>query len=106
MTICKGYLVRDAKAWCIKQTIITQTMRTTIKQTVSVMSDTASITQTMRTTIKQTVSVMSDDKCFFTFFKSLVRPHIEYANQVWRPYLMKRITALKNVQRRATKLIP
>ena len=46
------------------------------------------------------------DKCFSTVFKSLVRPHIEYANQVWSPYLMKHITALENVQRRATKLIP
>ena len=47
-----------------------------------------------------------DDKCFSTVFKSLVRPHIEYANQVWSPYLMKHITALEKVQRRATKLIP
>ena len=35
------------------------------------------------------------DKCFSTGFKSLVRPHIEYANQVWIPYLMKHITALE-----------
>ena len=49
-----------------------------------------------------------DDKCFCTVFKSLVQPHkiIEYANQVWSPYLMKHITALENVQRRATNLIP
>ena len=47
-----------------------------------------------------------DGKCFSTVFKSLVRPHIEYANQVWSPYLMKHITALENFQRRATKLIP
>ena len=47
-----------------------------------------------------------DDKCFSTVFKSLVPPHIEYANQVWSPYLMKHITALENVQRRATTLIP
>ena len=47
-----------------------------------------------------------DDKCFSTVFKSLVRPHIEYANQVWSPYLIKHIIALENVQRRATKLIP
>ena len=35
-----------------------------------------------------------------------VRPHIEYANQVWSPYLLKHIRALENVQRGATKLIP
>ena len=43
---------------------------------------------------------------FLRFFKSLVRLHIEYANQVWSPYLKKHITALENVQHRATKLIP
>ena len=32
--------------------------------------------------------------------------HIEYANLVWSPYLMKHITALETVQLRATKLIP
>ena len=39
-------------------------------------------------------------------YKSLVRPHIEYANQIWTPYLKKHITALENGQRPATKLIP
>ena len=46
-----------------------------------------------------------DDKCFSTI-KSLVRPHIEYANLVWSPYLMIHLTALENVPCRATKLIP
>ena len=47
-----------------------------------------------------------DDKCFSTVYMSLVRPHIEYINQVWSPHLIKHITALENVQRRASKLIP
>ena len=38
-------------------------------------------------------------------FKSLARPHIEFANQVWTPYLIKHIIAIENAQRRATKTI-
>ena len=47
-----------------------------------------------------------DEQCFSTFLKSLIRPHIEYANQIWSPHLKKHITSFENVQRRATKLIP
>ena len=46
------------------------------------------------------------DDVFFYCFKSPVRPHIEYENQIWSPCLLKHITILENVQRRATKLIP
>ncbi len=47
-----------------------------------------------------------DKKSFSTTCKSLVRPHIEYANQVWNPFSMTHITALANVQHSATKSIP
>ena len=47
-----------------------------------------------------------DEQYFSTIFKSLIRPHIEYANQIWSPHLKKHTTYLENVQRRATKLIP
>ena len=39
-------------------------------------------------------------------FTALVRPHLEYANAVWSPYLKKHIEAVENVQRRASKRVP
>lgn len=50
--------------------------------------------------------VTLDTTIFKALFVALVRPHLEYANQAWSPYLVKDIEMVENVQRRATRMIP
>ena len=46
-----------------------------------------------------------DKEMFLNLYKSMVRPHIEYATQVWSPQYKKDKITLENVQRRATRLV-
>jgi len=55
--------------------------------------------------IRRTYTYLDADT-FLLLYKSLVRPHLEYCNQIWNPHLQKHIISIENVQRRATKQIP
>ena len=47
-----------------------------------------------------------DKFSFIKLYTALVRPHIEFANVVWHPYLRKDIESVERLQMRATRLVP
>ena len=54
--------------------------------------------------IRRTFTYM-DCELMKQLFTSLVRPHLEYGNVVWHPYLKKDIDMLESVQHRATRMV-
>ena len=46
-----------------------------------------------------------DKSMFLNLYKTMVRPHLEYASPVWSPFLRKQQVAIENVQRRTTRLL-
>ena len=46
-----------------------------------------------------------DCKLFKKLYTTFVRPHLEYGQVVWSPFLRKQINIIENVQIRATKLV-
>jgi ribonucleases P/MRP protein subunit RPP40 len=55
--------------------------------------------------IKRTFTYL-DEEIMRQLYTALVRPHLEYGNVVWHPYLKKDIEMLERVQHRATKMVP
>ena len=55
--------------------------------------------------INRTYSCKSKDN-ILNLCKSLVRRHLEYCCQAWRPYLQKDVDNIEKVQRRMTRMIP
>ena len=47
-----------------------------------------------------------EKRLIIPLYKTIVRPHLEYCIQAWRPYRKKDIDTLERIQRRATKMIP
>ena len=54
--------------------------------------------------IRQNI-VYKEKELIIPLYKTIVRPHLEYCIQAWRPYRKKDIDILERVQRRATKMI-
>ena len=54
--------------------------------------------------IKRTV-ISRKKKVILNLYRTLVRPHLEYCIQAWRPHLVKDIEKLEKVQRRATRMM-
>ena len=56
--------------------------------------------------IRRNISYYKEKELVIPLHKAIVRPHLEYCIQAWRPFRKKDIDALKRIQRRATKMIP
>ena len=46
-----------------------------------------------------------DKETMLKLYKAFVRPHLEYANVVWCPFLKRQSVTIERVQRRATRLM-
>ena len=49
--------------------------------------------------------IFLNKKTFILLYKSLIRPHLQYANVIWYPKYKYQSISVKSVQRRATNLL-
>ena len=47
--------------------------------------------------------IYMDERTFILLYKSMVRPHVEFANSVWCPYKIGDLKEIEKIQKRATK---
>ena len=55
--------------------------------------------------IKRTCGKLPHSKVFLSLYSHLVRPHLEYACEVWSPHQAYLVDIIEGVQRRATRVI-
>ena len=55
--------------------------------------------------IRRTI-MYKEKQLIVPLYEAIVRPHLEYGIQAWRPYRKKDIDKLERIQRRANKMIP
>ena len=55
--------------------------------------------------IRRTI-IYKEKQLIVPLYKTIVRSHLEYCIQAWRPYRKKDIYKLERIQRRASKMIP
>jgi len=48
--------------------------------------------------------IYMDEHTFILCYKSMLRPHVEFANSVWCPYKIDDLKKIEKIQKRATKL--
>ena len=56
------------------------------------------------TGLKRSFTFMDKDM-FLMLYKTVIRPHLKYANVIWHPLYKKQLESIERVQRRATKMI-
>ena len=54
--------------------------------------------------IKRTFTYLNKE-IFLKLYKALVRPHLEYGNLIWHPYLKRQSVTIERMQRRSTKIL-